>query len=340
MRRSRWRTALILSLTLGVLVNSAEAQGKGKGYGENKAQRAQGKGDEQQAQPAKGKAKSQPSQPQAQARDKAQSRGNAANAPVAKGRDEKLTGIDKARTRANVTSAIGGTVTHSSETSVARTRFIRPIVFTELRPSARKFVVSTRPPERILGVAVALAQLRGLPENAFVITPSTERVLVRNNKGTVLLDLDDDRASNLGSWIVVPVDNRVTEGAPSFCRSGAGHPVWGRQWCLDKGFGLGSEAGFRWGRKKDPGDIVFREVTTDRLATAALRNLIGDVVFNRLALHAITLGLADPLTGVWLGEPTGPRVLLLTSGNTPVAEIVDANRDNRVETLVVALRPW
>ena len=27
--------------------------------------------------------------------------------------------------------------------------------------------------------------------------------------------------------------------SPSFCRSGAGHPVHGRAWCIDKGFGLG-----------------------------------------------------------------------------------------------------
>ncbi len=27
---------------------------------------------------------------------------------------------------------------------------------------------------------------------------------------------------------------------PSFCRSGAGHPVFGRAWCRDKGFALGS----------------------------------------------------------------------------------------------------
>jgi hypothetical protein len=29
-------------------------------------------------------------------------------------------------------------------------------------------------------------------------------------------------------------------GGPAFCRSGAGHPVWGRDWCLEKGFGLGT----------------------------------------------------------------------------------------------------
>ena len=29
------------------------------------------------------------------------------------------------------------------------------------------------------------------------------------------------------------------DASPSFCRSGAGHPVHGRAWCIDKGFGLG-----------------------------------------------------------------------------------------------------
>jgi Ni/Co efflux regulator RcnB len=30
-------------------------------------------------------------------------------------------------------------------------------------------------------------------------------------------------------------------GGPAFCRSGSGHPVFGRQWCREKGFGLGME---------------------------------------------------------------------------------------------------
>ena len=28
---------------------------------------------------------------------------------------------------------------------------------------------------------------------------------------------------------------------PAFCRNGEGHPVWGREWCLEKGFGLGAQ---------------------------------------------------------------------------------------------------
>jgi hypothetical protein len=34
--------------------------------------------------------------------------------------------------------------------------------------------------------------------------------------------------------------DRGRGNAPAFCRSGEGHPVHGRQWCRDKGFGLGS----------------------------------------------------------------------------------------------------
>ncbi len=36
----------------------------------------------------------------------------------------------------------------------------------------------------------------------------------------------------------------VTQGqgrGPAFCRSGAGHPVWGPEWCLEKGWGLGGD---------------------------------------------------------------------------------------------------
>ena len=40
---------------------------------------------------------------------------------------------------------------------------------------------------------------------------------------------------------------------PAFCRSGEGHPVFGRRWCLEKGFGLGD----RNRRFLDRGGIVL-----------------------------------------------------------------------------------
>lgn len=40
---------------------------------------------------------------------------------------------------------------------------------------------------------------------------------------------------------------------PSFCRSGAGHPVFGRRWCLEKGFGLGGRDDVFF----DDGRVIF-----------------------------------------------------------------------------------
>jgi hypothetical protein len=73
---------------------------------------------------------------------------------------------------------------------------------------------------------------------------------------------------------------------------------------------------------------------------SALQNLLGTSAFNRLALHAVTLGLVDPLVGRFIGEPTGPQYLVVNSGRYPVAELYDANRDNRWDDLLVALRSW
>ena len=107
---------------------------------------------------------------------------------------------------------------------------------------------------------------------------------------------------------------------------------------MDKGFGLGGD--LRWGITNDVNDILFRRVDSGTLARSVLMDVLGNVVFDRLGLHAITMGYTDPLTGEWLGEDTGPRVLRISSGSMPIAEIVDDNRDDRADVLVVALRPW
>jgi len=55
---------------------------------------------------------------------------------------------------------------------------------------------------------------------------------------------DDDRRDS-DRW-----DDRWEDGrderdgqGPAFCRSGEGHPVHGRRWCEEKGFGLGRDGG-------------------------------------------------------------------------------------------------
>lgn len=202
-----------------------------------------------------------------------------------------------------------------------------------------RFTAGDRGPARVANAAVARAHARGGDNSLFVIDPSGDRVRIKNRTGAVLIDLDEDRARRLGAWNVRPAHDRGNADGPAFCRSGAGHPNWGRQWCIDKGFGLGTANHIRWGSASTVSDIIFGQtVTTGSLARAALLSAIGDLAFNRLALHAVTLGYADPLTGVWVADQTGLRVLQINAGNYPVAEIVDTNRDNRADILVVALR--
>ncbi|HJQ12846.1 MAG TPA: hypothetical protein VJ840_17580, partial [Gemmatimonadaceae bacterium] len=205
----------------------------------------------------------------------------------------------------------------------------------------RTYVVSNKPSQFITGGALAYALARGTPDNSILVVPTGNQMALRNRKGEMLVALDDDRARTLGAWRVDPLDERTKEGAPSFCRSGAGHPVWGRQWCLDKGFGLGDQRDIRWGTTRTVSDIIFgRRVNSGVVPNNILLSLLGPVAYDRLALHAVTLGYSDPLTGMWHSEATGPDVLFVNSGTYPVAEFVDTNRDQRPELMLVALRPW
>jgi hypothetical protein len=176
--------------------------------------------------------------------------------------------------------------------------------------------------------------------------------------GRVFLALREATLDRLGYWraAVVPAVGAVAvapaartrypdlrgdpprNGAPAFCRSGEGHPVWGRDWCLAKGFGLGD--GTRaWGVARTIEDVIFGRPDTRRrtLEPDRLASLLGEVAFGRLALQAMVLGGTDPLTGRWLGEAEGPVVLRVSSGPTPVAELVDYDRDGRVDAILFNL---
>lgn len=325
---------LSASLALAVAGAPLDAQGKGKGGGNEKD---------------KGAPKQERGRPDVRASEKAQDR-RVATPP----------GEDRRNARANVRADLNDArrETRSDEKIQRRFerefagdvepglargkgRFVRAVTVADLKPSLRRFYIADRLPALVAVGAVARAHLRGLGDDDLIIAPADDRVFIRNRNGIVLLDLDERRVRDLGRWDVVPVSDAVEEGAPSFCRSGAGHPVWGRQWCLDKGFGLGYDNDIRWGRTTRVEDIVFRRVSpTGSLVGDALIGVLGQVAFDRLALHAITLGLAEPLSGRWMGEPTGPRVLMLTSGSRPVAEIVDLNRDDRADLMLVTLKDY
>ncbi|CAN5282955.1 hypothetical protein BH23GEM2_BH23GEM2_02820 [soil metagenome] len=314
MRINRLLAGALLALVMAAVSDPAmgQAQGKGQAKAQAKTQeKAQGKGPGQA--PGQTQRVQPPGQPRAQPTVPGQSRAAGARAAAP----------GQARSAA-----------------AARGRFARPITLNDVPSSVRQFVSGNRTPQTVAAGALARAHARGA-ENEFRLVPSGNRISVLNRQGDVLLLLDEDRARNLGRWDVNVLSPQLSSGAPSFCRSGAGHPVWGRQWCMDKGFGLGDYRDVRWGRTTTVGDIIFgRTTAAGNLAGDALSGLIGTTAFDRLALHAMTLGYAAPLTGVWATEASGRRVLLVNSGPAPVAEIVDVNSDNRADLLLVALRPW
>ncbi len=314
---------LALSAALAIAPPAVFAQGQGQGQGQSKAKAGkQHKGNAEKAVRAQGNQQKQK-----------EHRGNAGKA--------KANDHDNRGSSAAVRSVSRANDDRSRSARGKAGRFKHVVEVSDLKPNLRRYAVSSRIPERIAAGVVSRGIARGLRDDDVVIRTNGDRVSLLNRSGVMLVDLDDERARNLGGWRVSPYDDDVKSGAPSFCRSGTGHPVFGRDWCLDKGFGLGDHDDLRWGRSTDVGDIIFRQdVDRGTLARSVLLGVLGDVVFNRLGLHALTLGYTDPLTGVWLGEPTGPRVLRVTSGNVPIAEIYDDNRDDRADALIVALRPW
>jgi len=130
---------------------------------------------------------------------------------------------------------------------------------------------------------------------------------------------------------------RANGNAPAFCRSGAGHPVHGRQWCLDKGWGLGNDRHDRRWERRGWEDVVFR-IPQDRRRSAlderGLVETLGGVVFGRLQGHQQQLGARDPIVGRWISAGGG-QVLQIRSGGVPVAELSDLDGDGRADLVLV-----
>lgn len=150
-------------------------------------------------------------------------------------------------------------------------------------------------------------------------------------------DRDDDRDEE------ERYEDRGKRGkGPQFCRNGQGHPVHGRQWCADKGFGLGSRGGVRW---EDRGweDVILgapretsrRQSTLDQ---GGLIDILDDVVLGRVRTESRRLGATGPLEGRWVPLQDGGRVLQIRSGSLPVAELTDLNGDGRVDVALVPRR--
>lgn len=134
-----------------------------------------------------------------------------------------------------------------------------------------------------------------------------------------------------GQRFVIDRRGAEDEGIPAFCRTGEGHPVFGRDWCIDKGFGLGRNS---W-RRGGLGDIIFRgdrrhdDASLDR---PALEEILGGVILGRMLARSDVGDDAGRLTGRWLElEDRGARVLQLRAGDRPVAELTDLDQDGIVD---------
>lgn len=248
--------------------------------------------------------------------------------------DPRQAGQGKARGRPASQGEARGRAARAARGRVSPERLRQGVE--SLPTDVRRFATSRERHERMVAGALARAAVRGLAPAALVVSPAGDGLRVRNGQDELLLDLDRDRARDLGAWEVRRLgDQRPGDGSPAFCRSGEGHPVWGREWCIEKRFGLGGD-GVLWSRGTVD-DVVFdRRPDRDRLDRGSLIDVVGDVVFNRLALHALSLGYDQPLSGAWVADPQGPQLVRIYSGDRPVAELVDTDRDDRVEVLYVA----
>jgi hypothetical protein len=123
-----------------------------------------------------------------------------------------------------------------------------------------------------------------------------------------------------------------SRNGPAFCRSGEGHPRYGREWCRQKGYEVGRGRG--WERERW-GNIVYRDSNrrrNHRYDRSELASLLGNSLVNRFESHGRQYG-SGPVTGYWLPEDNG--VLQLSVGGTPIARLVDTNSDRHVDYLLL-----
>jgi len=125
---------------------------------------------------------------------------------------------------------------------------------------------------------------------------------------------------------------------PPFCRNGQGHPVHGRRWCEEKGWGTGS--GYDSWSRADWRDVIFRRDPgrQQRMSAPTIAGVLGDVVFGRLAGHGRSQGLGGALEGRWLPLAQGGAVMQLRMGGVPLAELADLNLDGRADMILLSGR--
>jgi hypothetical protein len=123
------------------------------------------------------------------------------------------------------------------------------------------------------------------------------------------------------------------KGVPAFCRSGAGHPVHGWQWCVDRSYKMGwssaalSGATFRGEGKARRGE---------ELDSGSIADILGRETAKQIEGVARDLGLDGVINGRWADtDDGGALVLQLSAGSAPLAELTDSNGDGTVDAALV-----
>jgi hypothetical protein len=175
-------------------------------------------------------------------------------------------------------------------------------------------------------------EARGQQQRASDRAREAERVRADRERERIRAERERARQGGSDTW----GQQQRNNAGPAFCRSGAGHPVHGRDWCRSKGFGLGTE---RWDRGS-LGDIIFgdsrdrdRRRNDRRLDRRGLGDVLGDVVLGRFESYGSRHG-SGPISGQWFDDRDG-AVLQLMIGGVPFASLVDVNRNGRVDQVLL-----
>lgn len=126
---------------------------------------------------------------------------------------------------------------------------------------------------------------------------------------------------------------------PSFCRSGRGHPVFGWDWCRERGWDRSGSSAVRW-EQRTWEDVIFRTPRGDRgdkLDRAGLGEVLGDIVFGRVDTRRRQLSSSTDYEGLWRTSGRA-RELWITAGGVPIARLLDRDGDNRVDSVYMAER--
>jgi hypothetical protein len=123
------------------------------------------------------------------------------------------------------------------------------------------------------------------------------------------------------------------KGVPAFCRSGAGHPVHGWQWCVERSYKMGWSSTALSGAEFRGRDKARRGAELD---AGSIDEILGNEIMKQLRGVARDLGLDGAINGRWADtDDGGALVLQLRVGNEPLAELTDRNGNGKVDAALL-----